>query len=375
MKPNLLLVTVFFILLTTAGFGQFNIDPSWLATTTDIDGVEHDVAQYIDDGKSVFIYAFSPSAGSYQNFLNHDFTDLYNTYGQAGSQDIVVLCYAFGVDLSGLSNLDYSAQLGASYSNVSYVDGNPAPMILMDVNDTIPFVEGDELYLFCADGYQWNPGATDTEAKMDFLRTNCCTALENFDPGLTGLYPNNDCNYGSAYTVNNGSPEFLNNINIAAYINGQWMENFNLEVNLDGCTQTDFFYENDLVGGDDTLRLEITDVNDAPENDTVETILSSFTNVSGHLRLEYQNPSGSGFATLWGQGIISPENVWLESSQSINVYFAAGCYQIFVSTNPDNFTESVELYEVHPDLTLRGYPSQRVSVYRTIPISKFYGSK
>jgi len=130
-------------------------------TATDMDGVSHNVQNYLDQGKYVVIDFFcawcSPCWQYHQSGI---LESLYNTYGQGGTGEFVVLLVESettntAAQITGTNSANTYA--GASQGDFTNGGENPIPIIDATTNlaGRVSLYEGyvPSIYVFCPSGY------------------------------------------------------------------------------------------------------------------------------------------------------------------------------------------------------------------------------
>jgi hypothetical protein len=122
------------------------IAPDW--TMTDIDGITHTLYDYLDQGKVVFIDVSATWCGPCWNYHNsHALRDLYNTYGPAGTDEVMV----FFVEGDGSTTLDDLNGTGSSTYG-DWVTGTPYPIINSTaINGSYDIGYFPTVYMICPD--------------------------------------------------------------------------------------------------------------------------------------------------------------------------------------------------------------------------------
>lgn len=92
MKTLYAVITVLFILVSSAMFAQPEGDVFPDFTVTDIEGEEHHLQSYLDDGKTVVIDVFATWCSICINSVP-GFESLYNDLGQGGDESLVLLSF------------------------------------------------------------------------------------------------------------------------------------------------------------------------------------------------------------------------------------------------------------------------------------------
>lgn len=306
---------------------QSDIPPSLYFDFTDTDGTTHNLSDYISQGKSVFLFEFLSHGDSYVALQDFNLDELYNTYGQGGTNEIVVLCLAgegFETE-SDLYNNNYSGDLGPGYEDVSFTDNNPAPIgIIAENPGTVSNTEDFFiLHVLCADNHYTTSEATTADEHMAQLYDICCVGSETYDPALTSLtFPGlADCNPQEvSYQLSNGTPVPLTLCDIDVLINDVLVETIEFTGNIDGCSSEDFDYTNLNLDPGDNLTLAISNVNENTNNDSIDIEILGVDTVRGQIKMEVINPAD---AFGYGGFSMDPSYKWID--QTTNWY-----NQIFV---------------------------------------------
>lgn len=335
MKAILSILTLVLAFSFTKAQAQSSIPEEYYFDYTDTDGNNHNLQDYFDQGKSVFIFNFDNSYYTYQVFENLNLIDFYNTYGQGGNNDVVVLCAAvYGFDTyESLSNLDFSSQLGVGYENVSYTENNPIPMIINPMpGDSIEYLGYGSLNMLCYDDHYTYFHNGNSELYMNTLYDICCTSLETYDPGIESVFsytPN--CNTLSVnYRLTNGTPTPFNSTDIGVWINGEFDSQFTSSQMVEGCNSVPLEYTNPNFTVGDEITFAIANPNTNTSNDTMHTFLQIVDTVSGRIRLEIDNLSDTdpyAYLDSYSDGYTS---TFASSANNYmgELYLTEGCYKL-----------------------------------------------
>lgn len=329
-----LLITFLFILLASI-FTKVEAQP--LPTALDYDYVDtdgniHNIHDYFEQEKSVFIFYIDTAPSTYFTYEDLNLIDFYNTYGQGGNGDVIVLCMAIdGFETyESLSNLDYSAELGAGYENVSYTANNPIPMIIHPLDmDTTGFEGLFGLAMLCYDEHYEHFTVGNGTEYMNTLYDVCCTALEPYDPGISSYPSSENCDVLTfPYTLTNHAATPFSSTDISVFINGTYNSQFTISQTIDGCSNATFQYANPILAEADYVRLAIANTNTNTSNDTIDRVIQNMDTISGRIRATIENPTEPwAHGDLYGSGDPGDYVNFGESSNyQGEIYLAEGCH-------------------------------------------------
>jgi uncharacterized repeat protein (TIGR01451 family) len=319
----------------------------YVFTATDIDGTTHDIQGYLDEGKPVLILDFTSDWGFYWSLHeNGSYVELYNTLGQGGSGDIVVL-YLAGAGFASeadVYDVDYSFDLGAGYESVDLTEGHDIPVIVAADNPGVFGSEkGGSLWVcpFNDYGYFQNTFLSPEEL-LESLYLGCCTSLEGDDPGIawtnTTLYDPNCDPTSLGYVLSNNAAADLDQVSIDVYLNNVQLESLTYTETLTGCASVSLDYNNEAIQEGDEVMMVINQANANLSNDTVSIVQDEVDTVGTTIKVEVIDPADLTSELYFA---VSPgmEAYALSSNNFQNYAFLEpGCYSFYL--DPGEFDSS-----------------------------------
>lgn len=140
-------------------------------TLTDVNGVEHHLYDYLDQGYTVFLDFSATWCGICWNYHNTNILkDIYNQYGPSGTDQVMVLF------IEGDAFTPESALFGGSGSQGDWVTGTPYP-VMDDPNETVASAyqvfSFPTLYAVCPDRKVYQPGSGASFATWENWIASC----------------------------------------------------------------------------------------------------------------------------------------------------------------------------------------------------------
>jgi thiol-disulfide isomerase/thioredoxin len=291
MKKILLSIAVLASVVANAQMAPYSMAPDF--TATDIDGVEHNLQTYLDEGKTVIMDVSATWCGPCWGFHEAGvLDDVHNTYGPEGTNEVVVLFIEGDPDTGAA---DLTGDTGDSQGDWTTAD---YPIIDdADIADDYEIAYFPTIYAICPSGFvieigQANPETgnywTAEEMYTEALAI-CPLAESDIDASIwsTNFPVTQPCGVGvpgsitpEVLFINNGF-DVLTNLTFKTFVNGT------LE-NTDNVTGSYDSYETDYVTlspvevlGTDEVTVTVEATGDSDANNNELTVPFSFVAIGG----------------------------------------------------------------------------------------------
>lgn len=360
---NIFLLIVLMLSLTVTTNAQLadgSISPDF--TVTDINGNQHRLYDYLDQGYSVVLHIFGAWVGpswSYHNSENLQY--LYTFHGPAGfpgvgsstTDDVMVLMIETDssntlAQLQGVSNGNQSC----CYSSGDFITGTPFPIIDdATILDTYQISYYPTIYLICQNRVIRHIGAASTASIYTDLQ-DCEVATYPNDPALLNYIGESAICTTTPLTVRlqNVGTSNLTSATIKAFKQATEVASFNWTGDL-----ATYDYEDVEIGEyspetmSNQLVLKITSLNDDITNDTIKKSFVIPANNNTPVVTVKMTTDAFGSETTWdiknssGQIIASggPFNDLIEAGETVQPPVTInlpgdGCYSFSVYDASDN---------------------------------------
>ena len=348
--PTMKLSTYFLFLFTCLLVVQVTVAQDideW--NVIDIDGTIHDMQALQDDNIPILVYAFN--SFSYDSWLVHETgipIDIYNEFGQGGSEEVAVF-YLVHDDFSSVSDImsiDYSLDLGPGYTDLDLTENNPIPIILaIDNPDIDPSPKALNIWACPQGGYTWLFNfPTSVESVMNELFEDCCTPLNPSDIAISwtpATLFETTCDPSTLeYEIENNEASYLNGFSINVYRNNAFLESVTNSEIVPGCSSLPFEYSNSQISEGDEIMMAISQPNAFTFNDTITIFREEVDTTTSKIKFEILNALDSFthlfFNTSSGSGVVNSTTNWYNY-----LFLEPGCHKLWFSSGEEPDDQSI----------------------------------
>ncbi len=171
MKTKLLLVSLFVSVFSFGQIADGSIAPDF--TAVDINGNQHTLSNYLNEGKTVILNISATWCGPCWNYKQSGaLEDIYNAYGPDGSDEVVIL-YVEGDATTGLAELN-----GTGNTVGNWVETTSFPIIdNAAIASSYQISYFPTVYRICPDGLVFEMGQLPNTGIKNSINTNCSGTL------------------------------------------------------------------------------------------------------------------------------------------------------------------------------------------------------
>jgi thiol-disulfide isomerase/thioredoxin len=291
MKKILLSLTVLASVAANAQLAPYSMAPDF--TATDIEGVEHNLQTYLDEGKTVIMDVSATWCGPCWAFHEAGvLDDVHNTYGPDGTNQVVVL-FIEGDPDTGAADLTGDTQDSqGDWTNSDYPIIDDA-----SISDDYEVGYFPTIYAICPSGFvieigQADPATGDywtAEAMYEEAISICPLAETNIDASVwsTNFPVSQPCGIGTpgiispeVFFINNGF-DALTNLTFTTFVNGNEANIDNVTGNYDSY-ETDWITLSDVeVNAGDEVTVTVTASGDMDDTNNEQIVPFNFMAIGG----------------------------------------------------------------------------------------------
>jgi thiol-disulfide isomerase/thioredoxin len=346
------LFSIFFIILWSPSFGQplpsGSTAPDF--TTTDLDGVQHNLYSYLDQGYTVILEFSATWCGPCWDYHNeHHLANVYTDHGPGSADERVMVLFIEGDESTPVENL-----YGAGWSAGDWVTGSVYPIVNDHTVAELYGVNGyPKIYRVCPDRVLTSIGTQPADSVWQLVQ-ECPYATQPNDPFLLPASELQGSCTGTEIPLvvklqNNGTMP-LTAASIQALHNGseiasfEWIGSLPTYLNEDVTVGT----FTPITAGEQMIEFQVVSADDDPANNSTTSVIVADDLVANSLELTLElRTDAYPYETTWQllgpQGeVIAEDPVGTYSSHSVYTYQfdleSGACYVLQVH---DSFGDGI----------------------------------
>lgn len=256
-------------------------------TITDIDGNEHDLYDYLDQGYNVVLeFTCTWTAPAWNYHLTDALNNLHNEHGPTGSDDFIVLMVE-GDDDTTIEDLQ---GIGGDTMG-DWITATDFPIIddAQSIFELYECTYYPTIYSICPDGIITEIGQSEMQAFLDYNEIECCPG--DFVNDLA-IVPNanltHDCDDPIlSFSLKNFGTETLTAADIDISINGDYDQTVNWSGALGECESESIEIQMPAMAAEDQVYIQIISADDDASNNATTVVYIGGAAAGGtHLRIE-----------------------------------------------------------------------------------------
>lgn len=290
-----------------AQLADYSVAPDF--TVTDINGTQHNLYTYLDQGKTVFIDLFATWCGPCWNYHNYGTShpsagalkDLYNAYGPGGTDEVVVIA----IESDNSTTLDDLNGTGGNTTG-DWVTGTPYPMVDdASVASAYNLAYYPTIFMICPNRMVFEIGQQSV-ANLYSASGTCPGVATNMNDAAALTYRGDEVSYcGDAnmgVLIQNMGTSALTSATIEVKENGSTVATQTWSGNLPTYQTETVSIPNVSLTGAGGVTIEITSSDDDATNNSISASLETVVMSNGPI--DQTNESSTGLNDL-------PDGVYL----------------------------------------------------------------